>query len=229
MTKEYENNKSMTQLVVAELLTGKPLKSKEIAEALAKASIKEINTGYVSSILSRISNKDHCDLGLFIKKTRQGNALVYSLVHECLALKEDQAFGLCLKTGNQKYPLSQALKEYPELGKYIELNHNQKNRPVIQIMKKIAEKGKYMNIKPFSNTGKNNDIEISLRYSSKYAVSITGSVYTFALICLIIILTISALCFAVYLFIYPILLTVIAVSVIVSIGMVLRRQKLGKD
>lgn len=164
MTEEHEENKTIAQQIVAELLTGKPLKSKEISEALVKASEKEINTGYVSSILSRISNKNHCALGHFIKKTREGNALVYSLVHESLALSEDQAFGLCLKTGSKKYPLNQALEEYPELVKYVEPDKNQDNhKPGIQIMKKIAEKGKLLNIKPFSSTGHNNNMEISLR------------------------------------------------------------------
>lgn len=196
MIQEYKENKTMAQQIISELLTGRPLKSKEISETLASTYRKEINPGYVSSILSKISNKEHSDLGRFIKKTREGNTLVYSLVKECLALTEDQAFGLFLKTGKQKYPLSLALKEYPELNKYIEPDKNQ-----------------------------DKNIEVCLKYSSKHAISVTASVYAFAFICLVIVFAAAGLCFAAYLFIYPILITALGLAVIIIIGVFLRKQR----
>ncbi|GBC62538.1 hypothetical protein DENIS_3510 [Desulfonema ishimotonii] len=74
----------------------------------------------IASMLSRLSNEEKCNLGYFIRKTPQGNAFLYSMVDEFLALNEDQAYGLTLKTGKNFYPFDQALTDFPDLGKYVE-------------------------------------------------------------------------------------------------------------
>ncbi len=104
--------KTITQLVIDALMTGKTLKTADIAEMIErKASNKDI-----SSLLSKISNKDKCALGNFIERKQVKGVFVYNMVEEALKLSQDQIYGLSLKTG---YSIDQALADYPKLQKYV--------------------------------------------------------------------------------------------------------------
>lgn len=104
--------KTITQLVIDALMTGRALKTSDIAELIErKASNKDI-----SSLLSKISNENRCSLGNFIERNQEKGIFVYKIVKEALKLSQEQAYGLSLKTG---YTLEQALNDYPELQKYV--------------------------------------------------------------------------------------------------------------
>ncbi len=112
--------KSNVQLVIDALLTGQPMRSRDIAEWISKTQKKEIKTRNVSSVLSRLINPDQCDLAHFIGRTREGNVFTYAMVADALQLRQDQAYGLTLKEGEESYPLARALSDYPALRKYVD-------------------------------------------------------------------------------------------------------------
>lgn len=105
--------KTITQLVIDALMTGKALKSNDIAEMITE---KKVSVKDISSLLSKLSNKDRCALGCFIERKQVNGIFVYSIVKEALSLSEDQAYGLSLKTG---YSLDQAVEDFPKLKKYV--------------------------------------------------------------------------------------------------------------
>lgn len=117
---------SNVQLIIGALMTGKPLKSKEISGIISQAAGKRVKVQDVASMLSRISNEAKCDLGHFILKEPRGNSFIYRVVDDFLKLSVDQAYGLTLKTGKNRYPLDRALTEYPQLLPYVRRNRSRK-------------------------------------------------------------------------------------------------------
>lgn len=115
-----KKEKSRIQWIVKVLIDGKNLKSKDIAKKVTEISKKEIRVQDVASMLSRLTDPRKCNLGYFITKTSEGNSYIYNVVEEIHELKENQAYGLTLKTGPDKYLLDEALAEYPSLGKYVD-------------------------------------------------------------------------------------------------------------
>ena len=209
--------KNNIQMVIGTLLRGNPSKSKDIAEALSEQIGQEVKIGTVSSILSRISDSENCDLGRFIQKEKAGNAWIYRLVDEARALSEYQAYGLTLKTGEDRYPLERALREFPGLRKYVE----QKTKPVfspaaVRVNRTLADSmasHQLVHFQPAPNRPRaERKMEISFRYSSKYAVSLTASLYTLFLICCLLVLTVAACSTVIYIFFYPFLVITAAVT-----------------
>jgi hypothetical protein len=134
-----QEKKPNTQLIVGSLLAGKTLRAKEVAEIVSDAIGRKVKVNDVTNTLSKISDSKKCDLGYFVKRSKQGTSFVYHMVEEARELSEDQAYGLTLKAGKGKYPLEQALEEFPALQKYVGGNKGAaKKAPA----KKAAKKSK---------------------------------------------------------------------------------------
>ncbi|WP_373500283.1 hypothetical protein [Desulfococcus sp.] len=114
-----KEKKSTVHLIIETLMSGDPLRSKEITDIISDLSGKPVKVQDVASMLSRITDADKCELGHFIHKKREGNRFTYRVVDEFLKLSSQQAYGMTLKTGKERYTLDQALKEFPVLGKYV--------------------------------------------------------------------------------------------------------------
>ena len=114
-----KEKKSTVHLIIETLMSGDPLRSKEITDIISDSSGKTVKVQDVASMLSRITDADKCELGYFIHKKRDGNRFTYRVVDEFLNLSPKQAYGMTLKTGKERYPLDQALKDFPVLGKYV--------------------------------------------------------------------------------------------------------------
>ncbi len=111
-----KGNKTNIQLVIGELMKGKSLTSGDICKMVTE---RELSVKDVSSLLSKISNPNRCDLGHFIEKKQGGASFLYNVVEEALKMSEAQVYGLTLKTGEAKYALAQAFQDYPKLRKYV--------------------------------------------------------------------------------------------------------------
>lgn len=114
--------KSNGQLIVGALLKGKPLKSREISRMISKEAGKEIKIQDVASMLSKITDANRCDLGFFIKKVKEKNNFIYTIVPEARKLSERQAFDLTLKIGKDRYTLDEALLDFPRMKAYVDEN-----------------------------------------------------------------------------------------------------------
>lgn len=114
-----KEKKSTVHLIIETLMSGDPLRSKEITDIISDSFGKAVKVQDVASMLSRITDADKCELGYFIHKEREGNRFTYRVVDEFLDLSPRQAYGMTLKTGKERYPLDQALKDFPVLGKYV--------------------------------------------------------------------------------------------------------------
>jgi len=218
-----EEEKSNARMVVAELLTGFALKSRDISEILSRRTGREISAAAVSHILFRISDPEKCDLGYFIGKSREGNALVYTLAREALTLSESKAYDLTLKKGADRYTLEQALRDCPDLQKYTKQALS--DRPVLRVMKKPVDKSVQSGIMHVGQSPEHagRTMEFSLRYSDRYALSVTASFSTFVLICCVLVLVFGLCCFAVYTFLMPIFITAALAAVIW--GLIFFRQR----
>eukprot|EP01155_Anaeramoeba_flamelloides_P008152 Anaeramoba_flamelloidesa118785_80.p1 GENE.a118785_80~~a118785_80.p1 ORF type:complete len:212 (+),score=29.33 a118785_80:158-793(+) len=124
-----KEKKSTVHLIIETLMSGAPLRSKEITDIISDTSGKTVKVQDVASMLSRITDADKCELGYFIHKEREGNRFTYRVVDEFLNLSPKQAYGMTLKTGKERYPLDQALKDFPALGKYVDSRAGKKSAP----------------------------------------------------------------------------------------------------
>lgn len=112
--------KSNTQSIVGALLTGKSLRSRQIADMILEKEGKELKIQDVASMLAKISNTGKSDLGFFIQRVREGNSFTYKMAKEVLALSEEKAYHLTLRIGKDRYTLEQALEDIPGLAKYVD-------------------------------------------------------------------------------------------------------------
>ncbi len=110
---------SLTQYIVAALKDGGVLSSTEIAGAVSKASGREVEASDIGGRLKNISDSGRCDLGRFVTRERKDGVYVYRLMDAARALSEDQLYGLTLKRGDARYPLEDALSDYPELKAHV--------------------------------------------------------------------------------------------------------------
>ncbi len=114
-----EGKKTVSQLIINTLMTGKTLRARDVSSMVSEAAGKEIKVQDVSNMLYRISDSGKCDLGHFVNRMKQDNRYVYSMVEDALKLSEKQAYGLYLKVGKDRYSLDTALEEYPDLKKFV--------------------------------------------------------------------------------------------------------------
>lgn len=114
-----KEKKSTVHLIIETLMSGDPLRSKDITDIISGTSGKVVKVQDVASMLSRITDANKCELGFFIQKKRDGNRYTYRVVDEFLNVSPKQAYGMTLKTGKGRYSLEQALRDFPVLGKYV--------------------------------------------------------------------------------------------------------------
>jgi hypothetical protein len=196
-------------------MSGAPMKARDVADAVSRTSGRTVQPSSVSAVLARISDPSRSDLGNFIRKRKSGNAWVYTLTMAAQALTEAQAYGLSQKTGPDRYTLAQALRDYPGLQK--EIAPPEGRRPVFHIMRKAVD-----TVRPRRRVAvtarkdprpAEHPIELSIRYSSKYTLSIASSLKTFILLCIAAVLAIAAGSMVVYAFFLPALLLAGAAAV----------------
>jgi len=212
------------------------MKSRDISEMLREQYGRDVSIGTVSNILSRISDPEKCELGHFIRKSKEGNALVYALVREAQPLSESRAYDLCLKRKKERYTLAQALNDYPGLRKYCNKPNTEGfsdhpsmrpvKTPVFRVMKILADSslaGRFFRVRP-SEESPERTMEFSLRYSDQYAVSVTTSFSTFVLLCAVLLLLFVLCCFAVWSFFMPILVAGILFLVLRPLALMLKRK-----
>ena len=87
---------------------------------MSEASGREVGASDIGGRLKKISDPDQCDLGRFVEREQKDGVYVYRLADAARALSEDQLYGLTLKRGAARYPLEDALSDYPELKKYVD-------------------------------------------------------------------------------------------------------------
>jgi len=111
--------KTLNELIIDALSTGKSLFLSDINEMANEKSGKKIKQQNMSSLVSKISNSDKCALGYFIKREKTDSGYVYTLVKEALKLEAQQLYDLSQKAGKNRFTLDDAVKKYPSLKKYV--------------------------------------------------------------------------------------------------------------
>ena len=114
------------EMVINHLMDGDPMTSQDIADKVsgngASMDVKEI-----SPIMNKLTKSD---LGHFIKKNRKGRAFEYQIVDEAAKnLTPEEAYGLSLKIGKNRYPLDQAIEDHPDLAKHVKGTKKKKDTP----------------------------------------------------------------------------------------------------
>lgn len=123
-----EGKKTVSQLIINTLMTGKTLRARDVSSMVSEAAGKEIKVQDVSNMLYRISDDGKCALGNFVNRKKQNNRYVYSMVDEALNLSEKEAYGLYLKVGKGRYTLDSAVEDHPELQKYVKAGKLEKEK-----------------------------------------------------------------------------------------------------
>lgn len=123
---------SLSRTVIGILMSGEELSLKQIAEKASESLGKPIKIQGVSNLLTRVSDKEKCDLAHFIRKNKIRGAFAYKVIHEALALSRDQAYGLYLKTGKDKYTLGEAVQTYPALSKFVNPDDLKRSMPKVE-------------------------------------------------------------------------------------------------
>ncbi|MCP4353551.1 MAG: hypothetical protein GY795_49510 [Desulfobacterales bacterium] len=242
MEKQIENK---TRLIIKALLAGSRLNPVEIAEVISGISGENVNVSYVRNVLYRISDSTKCDLGYFIQKNKHGNSFVYNMVEESLKLTGDKAYDLTLKRkAKHRYTLEQALREYPNLCKYIkpaqpeiepetepETKSENKPYPVIKTVgtdDSNKETAKLISFKSFQDTiSPDKKMEITFGYSNKFSVSLASSLKTligFGFACTLIL---AMFCLIAYLLFSQVVVIVFVVGLCFLIAGLLWKIKKG--
>jgi hypothetical protein len=104
------------EMVINHLMDGDPMTSQGIADKVS-GNGASMDVREVSTIMNKLNKSD---LGHFIKKNRKGRAFEYQIVDEAAKnLTSEEAYGLSLKIGKDRYPLEQALEDHPDLSKHV--------------------------------------------------------------------------------------------------------------
>ncbi len=111
------------EIVIHQLMEGDPLTSKDIAEKVNGNGV-DMDVREVSTIMNKLNKTD---LGHFITKKRKGRAFEYQVVDEAKHLTPEEAHGLSLKIGKDRYTLDQALEEHPDLAKHVKKTRKKKS------------------------------------------------------------------------------------------------------
>ncbi len=114
---------SKTQAVIDILLTEPPLNAADIAGKVKENTGKTMSGKEASTLLAKLLETE---LGNFIEKGKEDSRYVYQIIEDARSLTVDQAHGLSLKTGNNRYTLEQALDAHPHLEKYVRQEEEEK-------------------------------------------------------------------------------------------------------
>jgi hypothetical protein len=111
-----KENLTRNEVVIHHLMDGDPMTSQDIA-AKVSGNGASMDVREVSTIMNKLNKTD---LGHFINKKRKGRAFEYKIVDEAARnLTPEEAYGLSLKIGKDRYPLDQALEDHPNLAKHV--------------------------------------------------------------------------------------------------------------
>lgn len=114
------------EMVINYLMDGDPMTSQDIAEK-ASGNGASMDVQEVSGIMNKLNKSD---LGHFINKKRKGRAFEYQMVDEAAKnLTPEEAYGLLLKIGKDRYPLDQAIEDHPDLAKHVKAAKKKKAAP----------------------------------------------------------------------------------------------------
>jgi predicted transcriptional regulator len=130
---------TQNEVVIHQLMEGDPLTSKDIAEKVSSGNGADMDVREVSTIMNKLNKTA---LGHFIKKKRKGRAFEYQIVDEAKYLTPEEAYGLSLKIGKDRYPLEQALEDHPDLKKHVKGAKKRKKTPAKTREKATAGAGK---------------------------------------------------------------------------------------
>ena len=175
--------------------------SKDIANWVSQLSGKPFSMNQAAGVLSKISDPQKCDLGNFVQKQRHGKSFEYALIPEACHLNEQQAYELTLRRGKNRYTLQDALKDFPELQQYhdLQISHNQSSTVSSpHVRPKFAVQSWLM---PLSIHKNNKKMDFAIRYSDKYALSFSMSIWSVMIICAIILITVGICAFLFYILI----------------------------
>lgn len=114
-----EGKKSLSEFVVDALISGQSLRLADITAKVRELSGRNVKIQDISSILSKLSNSNKCELGYLIKKEKAEKGYVYRLVKEACNLEPEELYDLTRKTGKNRFALDEAIKKQPGLKKYV--------------------------------------------------------------------------------------------------------------
>ncbi len=114
---------SKTQAVIDILLSEPRLNAADIAKKVEENTGKTMSGKEASTLLAKLLETE---LGNFIEKGKEDSRYVYKIIEDARCLTVDQAHGLSLKTGNNRYTLEQALEAHPHLEKYVRQEEEKK-------------------------------------------------------------------------------------------------------
>ena len=114
-----EGKKSLNEFIVDALISGQALRLAELTEKVRELSGRNVKTQDISSIMTKLSNRNTCELGYLIKKEKAERGYVYSLVKEACNLEPENLYDLTRKTGKNRFTLKEAIKQEPRLRKYV--------------------------------------------------------------------------------------------------------------
>jgi len=131
-------------------------------------------------------------------------------------------------TGN--YQKSANIKQ-SDFSAYKKEENRVEQKPLIRFMRKLTNKdtqSDFINVKPSSDTipAASQNMEFTLRYSSKYSLSVSASLTTFFLICCAVVLTIAAGALVFYWFFYSVFVMIFLIGLSTS-GVLLYRKICG--
>jgi hypothetical protein len=114
------------EVVINHLMDGDPMTSQDIADKVS-GNGASMDVREVSTIMNKLNKTN---LGHFINKKRKGRAFEYKIVDEAAKnLTPEEAYGLSLKIGKDRYPLEQALEDHPDLSKHVKKARKKKAAP----------------------------------------------------------------------------------------------------
>jgi len=114
-----EGKKSLSEFIVDALIGGEALRLAELTEKVQALSGRTVKTQDISSIMTKLSNRNTCELGYLIKKEKAERGYIYSLVKEACNLEAGNLYDLTRKAGKNKFTLKEAIKKEPRLKKYV--------------------------------------------------------------------------------------------------------------
>lgn len=105
------------EAIINVLLEGGALNAKEVAEKASEDSDIVMSDTEATALLGKLVQTD---LGYFIERRREGRRFIYEMIEEARVLTPEQARGLSLKRGKDRYVLEQAVEDYPDLGPVVQ-------------------------------------------------------------------------------------------------------------
>lgn len=113
------------EIVINQLMDGDPVTTHDIADKVS-GNGEDMDAREVSTLMNKLCKTD---LGHFIEKKRKGRLFEYQIVDEARYLTPEEAYGLSLKIGKNRYPLEKALEDHPDLKKHVKSIRKKKAAP----------------------------------------------------------------------------------------------------